>query len=350
MHLTQPQITSDFTSLAQRPVVQNASMRIVLADERVWHLHGERLDLALRPSLALFIPSGEQHKTLATCTKLWDEFYNYRVDRHAVVYVIGGGMSTDLGGFVAASWKRGLPFVLIPTTLLAMVDAALGGKLGVDYRGGKNLVGTFAQPEAILIDPAFLQTLPTRELAAGMAEAIKHAALDGAEHWQLLQAWPQPEQWPQADWPALLTRSTQTKLRIAGEDPYERGLRKTLNLGHTLGHAIEAAALVTSAPLLHGEAVALGLLGEAYLAEELLGLPEEDTMALQTTLTRQGLLQHLPALDWPTLWQHMLQDKKNSGGSVRLALLERLGKAVWDVPATEEQLRAAWQRLSTSLV
>lgn len=210
------------------------------------------------------IPAGEIHKNIATCERIWQDMVAARLDRKALVVNLGGGVIGDMGGFCAATFKRGVDFIQVPTTLLAMTDAAIGGKLGIDFQGIKNAVGVFRNPAAVFVDPAFLRTLPPRELRSGFAEVIKHALIGDPALWDTLQAIPASQLTAdRADWFDLLRASIAVKVRIVSEDPLEKGLRALLNFGHTIGHAIESYFLQTDQPLTHGEAVAIGMVCEA---------------------------------------------------------------------------------------
>ena len=305
----------------------------VVADATVWRLHGPRLAPLLPPdALVTAIAPGEPNKTLATCQHVWDVWFHAQLDRHALVLALGGGMTTDLAAFAASCWKRGVRFVLMPTTLLAMVDATLGGKTGVDYHSGKNLIGTFTLPQAIAIATDLLATLDARELRSGLAELLKHALLADPAEWQrLTQQPPTPAEWPQA-----IRRSLAYKAAIVAADPTEQGPRALLNLGHTLGHAIESLLLGSPHALLHGEAVALGLALEAQLAVAHAGLPAAEAQAIAQALAALGFPARLPELPLEPLAALLRQDKKNRAAdgphTLRLPLLERIGRARYDVP------------------
>ncbi len=309
---------------------QRYSRLAVVVDATVWQLHGQGIR-ALLPADAVIspIPPGEVNKTLSTCQQLWDDWYAQALDRNSLVLAIGGGMTTDLGAFAASCWKRGLRFALVPTTLLAMVDATLGGKTGIDYHTGKNLIGSFAQPEAICIATDFLHTLDARELRSGWAEVLKHALLFDAEEWQRLLGMNPTS--GDVDWQAVIRRSLAFKAAVVAEDPLERGPRALLNLGHTLGHAIESALLGTVQELRHGEALAIGLALEAELAQTYTGLPAADYHAVVDGLARVGYRLQLPPIDAQQLAALLRHDKKNdtrSGADVlRMVLLSRIGAA-----------------------
>jgi 3-dehydroquinate synthase len=244
-------------------------------------------------------------------------------------------MITDLGGFVASTYQRGIRFVNIPTSLLAQVDASVGGKTGINHADLKNLVGCFAQAEMTLIHPAFLQSLPLRERRAGYAEMLKHGLIVGGQHWKDICAY-QPENLPSLD---LIEASVAVKQAIVKADFTELGLRKTLNLGHTLGHAFESFSLHRhSNPMLHGEAVALGLYWELELAKELGLLASDTAQEIQALLQKHFTWPSFEAEALGELLQYCYGDKKNQNGQLNMVLLEDLGKVNYAVPVEEEFL------------
>ncbi len=270
------------------------------------------------------IPDGEQHKTLATVAGLYDEFIAARLDRRSPVLALGGGVLGDTVGFAAASFLRGLPFVQIPTTLLSLVDASVGGKTGVDLPQGKNLVGAFKQPEMVVIDPAVLATLPPAEFRAGMAEVIKHGILDTTDNlFEQLEALADAAPAPYFVLPTpLLQASVSVKIRVVQEDPFERGRRATLNLGHTFAHAFERLA---NFDMRHGEAVAMGLVCAARLSTQL-GLCAGDTTERITALVAAtGLPTEPPDFPAEDIWAAMATDKKRVGNNVRFILPRAIG-------------------------
>lgn len=217
----------------------------------------------LTPDGIIEIEAGEIFKTIGSCQKVWQELIRYGADRNALLVNLGGGVIGDLGGFAASSYKRGIRFVQVPTTLLSQLDASIGGKVGIDFAGYKNIVGAFSNPLAVFIDPAFYDTLSDRQLKSGYAEALKHALIADQEMWHEIKSTPDLRS---MDWVPFLEKSLLIKKEIVEADPMERGARKALNFGHTIGHAIESVSLESDKPLLHGEAVILGMIAEAYIA------------------------------------------------------------------------------------
>ncbi|MBN1453235.1 MAG: 3-dehydroquinate synthase [Anaerolineales bacterium] len=269
----------------------------------------------------LVILAGEAHKNLETVASLWRGCLEAGLDRKSTIIALGGGVVGDLAGFAAATFMRGCNWVAVPTTLLAMVDASLGGKTGFDLPEGKNLVGAFYPPRLVLADPDVLSTLPERELRAGLAEVVKHGVIADPGLFELCtQGW----ETAIARLPEVVRRGMAVKVKVIEEDPYERGIRAALNLGHTIGHAVE---LVSGFSLLHGEAVAIGMVAEARLAERLAvaspGLPD----AIAESLIRLGLPVEIPEiLDRAELIRAMRVDKKKTAGVVRFALPVRIGE------------------------
>lgn len=280
---------------------------------------------------AITVPAGEAYKTLATVQLVYDRLIDARAERSDFVVCVGGGVITDLGGFAAATYLRGVDFVHVPTSLLAMVDAAIGGKTGVDHPRAKNMIGAFAQPRAVVIDPLLLQTLPQRELRAGWAEVIKHALiLDSALVDDLERAASRTESMMSSD---LITRSVAIKAAVVSEDEREAGRRTLLNYGHTIGHAIEAVTGYSA--WLHGEAVAVGMHAAGIISREMGLLAPADLDRQQALIDAFGLPCSAPGLPVDAILDATLLDKKVRGGSVRWVLLEGIGHAVvrQDVPS-----------------
>lgn len=275
------------------------------------------------------LPPGEEHKTLSTVSHLYDEFLTHGLDRTGTVIAIGGGVIGDMAGFAAATFMRGVRWVNVSTTLLAMVDASLGGKTGVDLPQGKNLVGAFHPPALVISDPLSLNSLPRAERIAGMAEVIKHGLIGDAELFSALES---SAVFGNRD---QLRRAIEVKVRVVNEDPFEKGARAALNLGHTVGHGVEAAS---GFRLRHGEAVAIGLAAEARLAERM-GLAQAGlTDRIIHTLQLAGLPTACPGLDPARIRARMGSDKKKAGGRLKFALPKRVGEVIWGVDVDEALL------------
>jgi len=297
----------------------------------------------------LTFPAGEASKTRETWAHLTDQLLQRGFGRDTALVALGGGVTGDLAGFVAATFLRGVPFLQVPTTLLAMLDASVGGKTGVDTPAGKNLVGAFHQPAAVVMDPAVLATVPEADLRAGLAEAVKHAAILDAVHFGWLGGAAGPLL--ARDLGAiemLIRRSVAIKVEIVQRDETEKGRRAVLNAGHSVAHALEVA---TGYRISHGEAVAIGLVVEASLGEEL-GVTEPGTAAVLAALLQQfHLPTGIPADTSPdALLDAMRADKKNRSGAIRLALLARIGTPAgdetkgWTTAVGEEEIRLAIQK------
>jgi 3-dehydroquinate synthase len=294
----------------------------VLVDENTRRDCWPLLEPHLDNPLLIEIPAGEAHKNLETCQYIWSQMLEGGLDRRSVLLNLGGGVVGDMGGFCASTYKRGIDFVQIPTTLLAQVDASIGGKLGVDFQHYKNMVGLFSDPQAVFIHLPFLQTLPARELRSGYAEVIKHSLVGDAGLWGELQSHPDPAT---VNWEEILPRALMVKKKIVEADPLEKGLREVLNFGHTVGHAIETWALSQGHDVLHGEAVAAGMISEVRLSHQHVGLPEGEMNRIIAFLEKVFPPPPLPTEDELTLL--MQKDKKNQGGKLRMVMLEAIEKA-----------------------
>ncbi len=308
---------------------------VVLTDDQVAALHVPAALGSLRHFLphvrTLFraIPAGEQHKTRDSWASLTDWMLGERCGRDTTVVALGGGVVGDLAGFVAATFMRGVPFVQCPTSLLAMVDASVGGKVGVDTSAGKNLVGAFHQPHAVLVDPTVLQTLPATHRRAGLAEIIKHGIIADAEYLtRAVALGPALVDGTTFDWHGaplsdLIARSIEIKADVVRQDEREGGIRQILNFGHTIGHAIEAASHFR---LLHGDAVAIGMTLESVLAERIGAAARGTSQAVRESLEAVGLPTSRPAnLDPAVILDLMRADKKARAGRVVFALPSRIG-------------------------
>lgn len=284
------------------------------------------------------IPAGEEYKNLDTCNLVWDALTRQRADRHALLVNVGGGVVTDLGGFCAAVYKRGLAFVQVPTTLLAQVDAAVGGKTGVDYQGFKNHLGVFQEPLAVFIAPQLLETLDPRQLKAGYAEVLKHwlIADAGAFDYQRRLGWVND------DWTPIIEESLALKQRIVASDPLETGPRKLLNFGHTVGHALESYLLAQPGrEVLHGEAVAAGLVCESWLSVQHGLLDPAELDRIETFVLT--VFDKIPfvLLETEAIAEFARQDKKNAAGIINCTLLHGVGRGVYDQPVAVTDIAAA---------
>ena len=292
---------------------------------------------ALKGAQHITIGATDTHKTLSTLSDVWTALSTAKASRRSLLVNLGGGMVTDLGGFAAATFKRGIDFVNIPTTLLAMVDAAVGGKTGINFNGLKNEIGAFCEARAVVIDTEFLRTLDDGNLRSGYAEMLKHSLLENPAMWADHMRFDlfSPDY---AHLQELVSQSIATKQRIVKEDPHEHGIRKALNLGHTVGHAFEAFALEQERPVLHGYAVAWGLLCELYLSAVHTAFPT-DVMHQTVRFVRDNYGAFaFTCDDYAHLYELMLHDKKNSGGQINFTLLAGIGDIRINQHLTKEQI------------
>ncbi|HEX2997715.1 MAG TPA: 3-dehydroquinate synthase, partial [Anaerolineales bacterium] len=267
------------------------------------------------------VPAGEDYKNLETIQRLWRGFLEHGLDRKSTVIALGGGVVGDMAGFAASTYMRGINWVGVPTTLLAMVDASLGGKTGFDLPEGKNLIGSFYPPKLVLADPRVLSTLPERELISGLAEVVKHGVISDPE---LFEMCARGLDCVLGDLEQVVRRAMAVKVKVIEEDPYERGFRAALNLGHTVGHAVE---LVSRFQLRHGEAIAIGMVAEAKLAEQLTVANKGLAGTIGDVLQKLKLPIQIPeALPREEIIHAMRVDKKKNAKAIRFALPARIGK------------------------
>lgn len=293
------------------------------------------------PIEIISIEAGEENKNIQTCSGVWEALSELGADRKSLLINLGGGVITDLGGFVASTFKRGIDFINIPTTLLSMVDASVGGKTGVDLGALKNQVGLIINPQMVLVDTHYLKTLPKDEYRSGYAEMLKHGLIQDNTYWEIL-----------ADYKQISTEgiiehihnSVAIKNKIVLEDPLEDGLRKILNYGHTLGHAIESYCLTTENKnkLLHGEAIAIGMILEARIASQLTGLSREECDEIKQVFNSIYPKVNFNEHEIKEILALLKFDKKNSHGIIKFALIESIGKAVIDIEVPNELLEASF--------
>jgi shikimate kinase / 3-dehydroquinate synthase len=311
-----------------------ASDPVVVSDEHVWPLYGAKVMQSLeargyKPA-SVVLPAGERHKTLDTVRSLYDQFIAAGLDRGGAVIALGGGVVTDTAGFAAATYLRGVRLVQVPTSLLGMIDASVGGKVAVDHPRGKNLIGAFVEPLLVLLDTDTLETLPEVERQAGLAEIIKAGVIADPELFAMLE----PEATP-PELRALIGRALQVKIDIVEEDPYEQGRRAVLNLGHTFAHAYE---VLEGYDLHHGLAVSIGMVKAALLAE-LRGLCTSETRErIVAALRAHGLPVDAPDHDAETVYEAMHTDKKRRGGRLRFILPRTIGDVILVDGIPDEQV------------
>ncbi len=281
------------------------------------------------------VDPGEENKNIDFCIGIWRMLLDFGADRNSLLINLGGGVVTDMGSFAASTFKRGIDFIQVPTTLLSQVDASVGGKTGIDLYGVKNIIGTFAQPVAVYIHAGFLDTLPQRQVVSGFAEMLKHGLIYDRGYFDELKGLSTDRIGTET-----IYQSVCIKNEVVTADPQEKNLRKILNFGHTIGHAIESFSLAHDRdPLLHGEAIAAGMIAEAYLSHHLCGLPLESVQEIATVL--RGIFPDyiLNQDGYDEIMGYMLNDKKNSAGKIGFALLTAIGTCRHDVYATKEQIR-----------
>lgn len=290
----------------------------------------------LKQYKAIEINSGEKHKNIETCSSIWKQLINANADRKALFINLGGGVIGDMGGFCASTYKRGIDFIQIPTTLLSMVDSSIGGKLGIDFGEIKNSIGLFQNPQAVYIDPVFLKTLPKKEIRSGFAEIIKHGLIADKIFWQSLY---QIDNLSEVDWTSVIIHSLEIKKRVVEEDPFEHGIRKALNFGHTIGHALESFALDSEKPLLHGEAIAAGMVCETYLSSKITGFSKEETNAIALFILEKYGQYTLKDEYYEDLIRLMKNDKKNQNGQINFTMLQSTGISKINQHCDEELIK-----------
>lgn len=281
------------------------------------------------------IEAGEDFKNIQTATQLWEILAEFKADRNALMINIGGGVITDLGGFIASTYKRGIKFINIPTTLLSMCDASIGGKTGIDLSFLKNMVGTFAHAEEIFVDTDFLKTLPFQELRSGFAEMLKHALIADVKHWQDLIS---IKELSAENIDIFIKKSMEIKENVVSIDFKEQNIRKTLNFGHTFGHAFESLFLKNNKAIMHGEGVAMGMICETYLSYLKGFISNETCESIIFQIQKFFPYISISGLDDEEILNLMLNDKKNSFGNVKFSLLESLGKGNFDIVCTKDEM------------
>lgn len=280
------------------------------------------------------VDPGEENKNIDYCIGVWKTMLDFGVERKALMLNLGGGVVTDLGGFAASTYKRGIDFVQIPTTLLSQVDASVGGKTGIDLDNVKNIIGTFTQPKAVFVSSLFLQTLDDRQLLSGFAEVIKHGLIQDEGLYNQCKGTVYNEVSTH-----LVYRSVQIKNKVITEDPKEQGLRKILNFGHTIGHAIEGYSLLhDNNALLHGEAIAIGMICEAYLSHKLAGLSESGLQDITEYLLSIYPVYTFDQAIYPELIELMMNDKKNENHKIGFSLLTAIGECSYNHYVNEEDI------------
>jgi 3-dehydroquinate synthase len=284
------------------------------------------------------IKSGEEQKNLESCKHIWNELTLNAFDRKSLFINIGGGVIGDMGGFCAATYKRGIEFINIPTTLLAQVDASIGGKLGIDFHNFKNHIGVFQNPLKVFLDPGFFSTLDPAELRSGFAEIIKHCLIrDKNKFSEIIQ-----KPYKELEWFSLIRHSVDIKNKVVTEDPSEKGLRKILNFGHTVGHAIESFFLKNPGKkLLHGEAIAIGMICESFLSTKKLALNESDLELITDYILRIYNSVAIPTDEIDEIAGLTKQDKKNEGDKINCSLLNNIGNCTYNIEIDHQDIKTS---------
>jgi 3-dehydroquinate synthase len=281
----------------------------------------------LKNALIITVKSGEQNKSIETAQYVWQKLNNNFIDRNAVFINLGGGVLTDLGAFCASTYMRGIKFINMPTTLLGMVDASVGAKTGIDFLNIKNLIGTFAYPEAVFIWPGFLSTLDNRNINSGKAEMIKHALVSEEKLWNKIKS----ILFRDLSSEKMISKSVKIKCNFVKKDPFDKSIRKVLNFGHTIGHAVESWSVINQKdPLLHGECVAIGILMESFLSYKMTALKRTDAIEVAEFIDSNYILKKFDRKAINEILALILYDKKNTKSGINFTLLESLGKASTD--------------------
>ena len=319
---------------------EDPSSLFIIVDENTekYCLHHilEHLD---NPVQVIRIPSGEQNKNLTTCQHIWTNLMRYGADRHSLVINLGGGVIGDLGGFCAATYMRGIRFVQVPTTLLSQADASVGGKLGIDLMGFKNMIGLIQDPAAVFIFTEFLTTLPADQIRSGFAELLKHGLIADKNAWKKLTEHTDVKI---LDFEQLIFESLNIKKKVTEQKKKKKGLRKILNFGHTIGHAVESYWMDSRTPLLHGEAVAIGMVSEAFLSYRIGKISESELFDIRKSIIK--LYGHHPKFvkHSDEIIGLMKADKKNQKGEFRFSLLESVGQACYDITVDKEAVEESF--------
>ena len=342
--------TADLERIVSQPSYE-ASKIFILVDENTHQHCLPKLLLQIeRLSKAeiIEIESGEQNKNIGICAQIWEALTELKADRKSLFINLGGGVICDMGGFIASTFKRGLDFINIPTTLLSQVDASVGGKTGIDLNNIKNQIGLFSLPKAVFVLPDFLETLPQEQVLSGFAEMVKHALIADEKYWEVIQKIAKPDA---AALEGLIQKSIEIKNNVVQQDPTEKGLRKILNFGHTIGHAIESLSLEKDAkPLLHGEAIAIGMICEGYLSQKKMHFPDDKFKVLVNFIKNTFPSYTLDTATYPALLDMMGNDKKNEQQQINFALLKDIGVPALNVFCETAEITDAldyYSRLNT---
>jgi 3-dehydroquinate synthase len=308
----------------------------ILADENTVKLIPVIADIhpIIKDAEIIEIKSGEKNKNLEVCHNVWQHLSNNNVPKNALLINLGGGVITDLGGFVASTFKRGINFLNIPTTLLAMTDAAIGGKTGVDLDNFKNQIGIISSPIGIYYNQKFLSTLPKNELISGFAEVLKHGLVKSKSYWSKCTK----ISFDDLNWEEVILGSVEIKCGVVKRDPNEKGERRLLNFGHTIGHAIETFMMNQLTPILHGEAVAIGIICESYISTKIAKLSKSELEEITTNISKLFPKIELKKSTFSNLIELMQNDKKNISNEINFSLLDTIGNGIYNQSCSEEMI------------
>ncbi|MFA5770104.1 MAG: 3-dehydroquinate synthase [Patescibacteria group bacterium] len=329
----------DFSKFSKIAVLTDVNIQISLMSQI------NQIEKSLNKELKIItIPSGEKEKNIETVKKIWEQMFKSGLDRRSLLVNLGGGVIGDMGGFAASTFMRGIDFLNIPTTLLSQVDASVGGKVGIDFMDLKNGIGVFKDPIGVIIDVETLKTLPKRELISAFGEIIKHGVISEREYFDFITS-KKPEEFNQNELIKIIKESIKIKSNIVKKDPKEKDLRKVLNFGHTIGHAIESLSWKTDKPLLHGEAVAIGMILESNLAclcqpiHNLGGYVSGVAELIEEAVVNSGLPTEIKNIKVEDIIKIILSDKKNVGGEILFSLPKKIGKVVPNVKISKEVIK-----------
>jgi 3-dehydroquinate synthase len=297
----------------------------------------------LRHAHIIELESGEASKSIEFSAHIWQTLVENKADKNSLVINLGGGVVSDLGGFCASTYKRGIDFINIPTTLLAMADASVGGKTGIDFCGLKNSIGTFTQPKGVFIDPDFLETLPLRHFQNGLAEIYKMALICDKKFWNELKITDLKIATKE-----IIAKGVALKNKIVLKDPFDNGIRKTLNFGHTIGHAIESLLLGAGNELLHGEAIVIGMLIESHLSYQKKLLSKKELDEILTVFNEVFQPKKINDLNLDSIFELMKNDKKSTNNKFQFALIDKIGSCKFDVVVSDLQIKKAFEFYNTS--
>ena len=326
-----------FENLTRYAQLKSYSNIFVLCDENTEKHCLPLLSPSLPPFYVLTIESGEKHKKLETCKGLWIQLMQSGADRKSLVINLGGGVIGDMGGFCASTYMRGIDFIQIPTTLLSMVDASVGSKLGIDLEANKNLVGIFNNPKMVWIHTGFLKTLPKQELQSGFAEVIKHALIRDSSLWYEIQDINDISS-NNNNWDEIINRSVLIKKDVVEKDPKEDGLRKILNFGHSIGHAVESENLLSKNPLTHGAAVAIGMVCESYISMQKSLLDKETMLTVHNYIKKHYELDAIYVKNRAAILSRLAKDKKNENGKMLFSLITKIGDCSYNIEVSEQEV------------